>query len=709
MSVQSKARAYSDDRPHFGGPDAIALISLFMIGGLVYGLFVGKLGYYWDDWPVIWVNEAFGRDGVTQYFAGLRPVYGWLYSSLAPTLGRSPMGWHILACVLRCATCAASYIAVCALWPRRKDVAWMVGTFVLLYPGFTLQPVAFSLFQYHISFLCFVVSVAATILSLTKPAHRWMFGIVAVVSGALSYLIIEYFVGLELFRLAVIMIVIQREHRRSKSKALRAAILRWSPYAVVWVTYFVWRSFLFRVASNYSRTGYMDVASDLSPILKSPIHETLSRLGVGVHNILMATVFALVRPLSPGIVSADSRAGIVSVAIILAVIVIGLYVMQRLRTSRELAQDVEAADERRRFLQEGFLLGLVGLVVAELPFLASNLEVAFTGHPSFPDRWTLPFMLPASILLSCVLALLDKRESSKMVVVSSILLFFSAFQIQNERAYHQDWLTQKSLFWQLAWRAPLLKQGTSVLAEGLPLSLYGNHTSGVLDSLYKRDQSSGQMNYFIFDLTGVPWARPNVTYRPGDRLVGRVRWFTFQGSASQALVAWISPDGVLRIIDQPHSGEVLRCSALCQNISYLSQPTEVIGDSSSPPNGYLLDILGPEPPHEWPYFFQKAELQRQLKHWDSVAALGDEVQKEGYKPDDPSEWFPFIEGYARTQRFKSAIELSNTLLTERPDALPALSSLWLRVKGEQSPSPALDNALNMLRSRLWFPDEQSKQ
>jgi hypothetical protein len=706
MSVWAQTKLFPGVRLRLVGPDALAVISLFAMGGLVYGLFVGKLGYYWDDWPVVWVYNALGREGVTKYFAGLRPVYGWLYASFAPILGRSPVGWHVLALVIRCASCATLYFAFCALWPRRKEAAWLVGTLVLLYPGFTLQPVAFSLFQYHMSFLFFAVSLATTILSFTKPAYRWTFCFISLITGAFSYLIIEYFLGLELFRLMLIVILTRREYASWNLKRLRTALLRWCPYATVWVAYFVWRSFLFRVASNYSQTGYMDVSSDLSPILRNPLYEILSRGLIGVHNILMSTVFSLVRPLNPDVITINSRAGVLSLTIAAVVMGIGIYTLRRLTITQEPVPAEEPADDKRRFLEEGLLLGLTGGVVAELPFLASNLGVAFTEHPSFQDRWTLPFMLPASLMLSCLLACLQRRGLSRTLLVSSILFAFSAFQIQNERAYRQDWLAQKALFWQLAWRAPVLKQGTSILVEGMPLSLYGNHTAGTLNLLYNRDDRGGRLDYFIFDLTGVPWARPNLTYRPGDRIVGRVRWFSFEGTTTQSLVSWISPSGTLRIVAQPYAEEDLRCSAVCQNISYLSHPGEVISDAPGRPGGPLLDIFGSEPVHDWPYFYEKSELQRQLKHWDMVAMLGDQVTKRGYKPSDPSEWLPFIEGYARSHRYQTAIDLSNSVLQESPNAMAALSSLWLRVKSEDSPSPELDSALSALRGKLWLQNGQ---
>ena len=117
-----------------------------------------------------------------------------------------------------------------------------------------------------------------------------------------------------------------------------------------------------------------------------------------------------------------------------------------------------------------------------------------------------------------------------------------------------------------------------------------------------------------------------------------------------------------------------------------------------PPDGPLLKIFGSEPKHEWPYFYQRAELERELKHWDAVALLGDEVMKQGYKPSDPSEWFPFIDGYARTHRYRTAADISNSVLEDCPDAMVPLSSLWLRIEREDPQNSAeLSGALRAWR------------
>ena len=707
MTAAPSTKAFQNDRFHFGRADAVAIISMFAIGGLVYGLYSPMLGFYWDDWPVVWVYNSLGPQGVMKYFAGQRPAYGWIIANLAPYLGTSPIGWHVASLVVRCASSAVLFVAFSALWPRRKDIAWLVGALVLLYPGFTLQPIALGFLEYHLSFLFFVVSLAATIFSITTPDYRRPFLAISLVTESLSYLVMEYFVGLELFRLLVIVILSNRESATWSLKKLRAALIVWSPYATIWMAYLIWRGFVFRVVSYYATTSYMDVGAGISPIIRSPASWAWGRLSTGFHNILMATVLAWARPFTPDLIKLDSRSGILSWAIATLVVGIAIYTLRRLVISTQSLRTTEASSAQpERFPGIGILLGLLGLCVAGLPYAVSGLRTSFAAQMSFDDRLTLSFMLPASLLLACLLAFRGAKRLSNFLIVSLLLFAFSVFQVQNGSLYHRDWLAQKSLFWQLAWRAPALKQGTSVFVAGVPRSLYGNHSAGVLDMLYDQNSGAGRLDYFMFDLSRLltdefAWDGATLSYRPGAPISGRVRSFQFQGTTAQSLVSWISPGGTIRVVSHPYENEILQGSALCLNISNLSQPGEVITDTQGLPNGPLLKMFGSEPKHEWLYFYQKAELERQLKHWDEVASLGDEAIKQGYKPGDPSEWFPFIEGYARAHKYETAVKISNAVLKESPDALAGLSSLWLRVKDEDSPNSAeLIGALGVLRDEL---------
>jgi hypothetical protein len=699
-------------RSHFKVIDALAIASIFTIGGLVYGVFVNSVGFYWDDWPVVWVYNTLGSQGVARYFAGQRPAYGWIVAHVAQMIGIAPVGWQILSLLVRCTSSVVLFAGFSALWPRKRDFAWLVSTLALLYPGFTLQPIGLGFLEYHLSFLLFVVSLTATIFSIIRPAYRWLFIAVSLITGALSYIVIEYFIGLEFLRLLVILFLTRRGDERQNLTSLKSSLLAWSPYAVVWTVYLIWRAFIFRVISGYG-PSYMNVGSHVSEVLRNPAGELLRRGLSLIHNILMSSLFAWSRPFHPDLISFNGRARVISWIIAAMVIAIALYTLRRITVAAHAEQSRRRLDNgAQTFRRDAFILGLVGLVVAGIPLAIPGQLIIFDQYLSFDDRFTLPFMLPASIVLASLFTFLDTRKLTGALVLSAMLSAFSAYQSQNGAIYRGVWLEQKSLFWQIVWRAPVLKRGTSLLIDGIPRPLYGNHSAGTLDMLYGPDARGDGLNYFMFDLARLSvdellWSGKKLSYRPNQPLIGHVRSFEFAGTTTQSVVAWISPTGTLRVVAQPYASEILEGSSLEMNLSQLSHPEQVISDGPLVPADPLLKILGPEPKNKWLYFYQKAELQRQLQNWGAVAELGDEVREERLGPNDPSEWFPFIDAYTRTHRYRTAASISINLLDERPDALEPLTSIWVRVKREDSQnSPELSGALAVLGDRLPLSDSR---
>jgi hypothetical protein len=711
MATLAPMKAFHHARWYCVRAQALGVAFLFVIGAFVYGVFIPSLGFYWDDWPMVWVYNAFGLRGLAKYWAAERPAVGWLYAMAAPALGISPVGWHVVSLTVRCASSAVLFLTFSAVWPRRKDAAWLLGVLVLLYPGFTQQPIALTYLPHHVSFFLFVLSLMFTVLSITRPVYRWLLLPLALTTEGLSYVIIEYFVGLELLRVVLIGVVSDRQRTLGSLKAkVTAALISWSPYAAVWIGYIVWRAVFMQAGPAES---YKNVGSDVSRILSSPLHAAAGRVFDGIHNVCMATVFAWTRPFSPDLIMFSSGSVILAWAVGAIVALIAIYMLRRLAGVSWSQPQPESTDNRLdNISQSCFLLGAAALFVAGLPLAVSGVRAVFGTQPAFADRFTLPFMLAASLILLGVFAVLGRTRRASEMVVALALCAFSVYQVENGNLYRRDWLTQKSIFWQLAWRAPVLKQGTSIFVDGLPRSIYGNHTAGILNLLYNRDDSAGHLDYFMFDLPDLtanrlPWAGVALSYRPGAPIAGRVRFFHFESTTAQSLIAWISPTGTLRIVTPRRVGEILRGSALCFNLSQLSQPEGVISDAPTLPDGPLHKILGAEPKHEWLYFYQRAELERQLGKWDAVAELGDEATKQSLTPRDPSEWFPFVDAYTRIHRYQTAANISIAMLKESPDAMASLSSLWVRVKREDAQNSLdLQNALGALGDKLVLVDWQ---
>jgi hypothetical protein len=673
---------------------AVAIGSLCAIGALVYGIFIRSVGFYWDDWPVVWVYNALGSQGVMTYFAGNRPVSGWIYSKLVPLFGISPVGWQAANAGVRCLSSVVLYLLFCELWPKRKDVAWIVAALVLLYPGFTQQAIALTYLSQNSSFLLYATSLLVTVLALTRPRYRWPLLVISLATGVGSYLITEYFVGLEFVRLAMLCTFREGEFDR---KGLREALLKWSPYAAAWAGYIFWRSFIFHEV-HYGAIGDKNISYLLSTMARHPLKQVGGLILNGIHNVTMGTVTAFLRPFEAGAITPRGVAGILSWSIGLVVVGIALYTLRCLRSGNKSTGMAQAQPEQSRgFLRGGIAMSAVGLCLGGLPFI-SGQTAFFASTLSFGDRFTFPFMLPASIAVACFLSSGEMGRRSKAIVLLALLFACSAFQVTCMNSYRHDWLGQKSLFWQIAWRLPAVKPETTIFVDGLSESVGSGETPGLLDLLYKRDDRTGKLDYMMFDLRRLPDGKQS--YKPSVPIKRHLRSFSFLGTTSQSVVSWLSPDGVLRVVTPSRAGEIVQGPLLCVSVAHVSHPEEITTGTEGVPAGPLLRLFGSEPKHEWPYYYQKADLERQLQHWDSVALLGDEAVKLGYSPTDASEWFPFIDGYAHAHRYQTAEELSNTMLKDSPESITALSSLWLHCSRECSPSSELSDTLHRLGDTL---------
>jgi hypothetical protein len=63
------------------------------------------------------------------------------------------------------------------------------------------------------------------------------------------------------------------------------------------------------------------------------------------------------------------------------------------------------------------------------------------------------------------------------------------------------------------------------------------------------------------------------------------------------------------------------------------------GESPKPPQ----QLFGPEPTRGWCYYFQRADLARQIGAWEQVSTLGGEARRSDFAPVEPLEWTPFLQ------------------------------------------------------------------
>jgi hypothetical protein len=319
-------------------------------------------------------------------------------------------------------------------------------------------------------------------------------------------------------------------------------------------------------------------------------------------------------------------------------------------------------------------MGLGGfiLLVAGWPFWLTGVPVSL-GFPA--NRATLSFMLGVSLLLAGLLSLLPYRLDWILLAVFVALAAGRQFQWANE--FRRDWSAQKDLFWQMTWRAPGLEPGTIVMIDE-ELSFYADNSIGAaLNWIYAPDNHSSRVDYVLFYPTNrlggaLPSLEPGQPVRY-DYLAGQ-----FEGTTSQVVAFSVSSPGCLRVLDpeiDPYN-RLIPDDSLLREAARLSNTAFILDEQTA----RMPEIYYPEPAHNWCYYFEKADLARQLGNWQEVTELGDIAFKLEDYPDDPLERFVFVEGYAHTGEWDKALEYSQISYKVSKNFVgPLLCRLWDRI------------------------------
>jgi hypothetical protein len=173
-----------------------------------------------------------------------------------------------------------------------------------------------------------------------------------------------------------------------------------------------------------------------------------------------------------------------------------------------------------------------------------------------------------------------------------------------------------------------------------------------------------------------------------------LRAASFDSSTAQILAFYDVPYGCLHVLD-PDSGETqpqmpadLRPAL---DLSNLDQIKTTQGESTAP---LPVGLFGSEPDHTWCYYYEKAELARQVGDWQTVVDLGNQADSLGLNPFWGSEWLPFIEGYARQGDWQKAESLTLDSLASYPLMASGVCETWSRIDRTANPDPAAQQIID---------------
>jgi hypothetical protein len=643
---------------------------LLFVAALTYGLFFWQRGFYWDEFPWAWIYFRLGPDVLTKTFTTSRPFWGMIYQVMLPLIGPNPWAWQLLVILLRWVTAVLLWKILRTLYPVHTKPALWASLLFLVYPGMGQQFISMMYSHFYIVLSAFLLSLYLSLLALQNEKHRLVLFAASYLLAAINLLTMEYFYFLEFVRVILFWQMLSGTFKVRAQKA----ILYFLPYLAIFAGVTIWRMFFF----TYQNASYQYV------LLDKFRENFFAGLLLLINNVALSfwrTVFeAWLMPfLAIGLTGfGPLTLSLMLVLLFSSIFIAGIYLFK-----------FTSADENARdFAQQAGWFGLVAWSLAG----GSVWIIGVVPQFNFSlDRFMLPFMLGASILMACFISLI-KNQRAQLILIALLVGFAGSRHFYLEEIYRSDWATQQNLFRQMTERIPGLEQGTILLANDFPVTYYSdNSLTGPLNWIYS---PPGKMNVILYfasirvgkTLSSVEPGQPHELYYVGP---------TFYGNTTNILVVNYQPPGCFRVIDpEVEENNRLLPPALRDVARYSNQSVILFEKQNQLPGPFYRG----EAPLDWCHYFEQAELARQMKDWERVVEIGETAFALNDTPNDPLERFVFIEGYAHVGEWEKAVELSTTSYKiSRSFVGPLLCRLWDRIERETENSPEQVSSLMQVR------------
>lgn len=665
-------------------PPRMIPLALFIATFLAYGLLFRQLGFYWDDLGISWIRYNFDAHALQLYFASSRPLWGLLYQFTGNFIPDIPAYWQLFAVIMRWITAVLCWAIFRELWPERRRLALTISLFFLLYPGFNLQWVSYVFSHFFIVLASFLFSYVLMLWSFRQPKHFWPLTVLAMLFSAFNLWMMEYFFFLELMRPFIIFIFVQQKsspEEKTDGKHLAFRIFtKWLPYLLTWLAGVFYRMFIFS-NQDYKSSLLTDLRSQPFAAILALIKSVFADLWL-VSAKAWALVFHFPNPSTDGPLTTLFYAFVVIVTALLTA-----FLLWRAR---------EETQQKYSYALWPIGLGLVAMLAAGIPYWLAKFDVTL-GFPA--DRFTISFMLGVGIFLAGLLELFPARL--RLVFAVALVSLAAGRQALWADSFRRDWVSQKTMFWQMTWRAPGLAPNTTVLMNEGPFNYYADNSLGAaLNWIYAPDNRSTQIPYVLFyptsrmqpggSLPGLQAGSP-INY---DYAIGK-----FSGNTSQTAAFYFQPPGCLRLLDPEIDSQnhFITDESMMREAAQLSSSAWIKADSTA----RMPKVYGPEPAHGWCYYFERADLARQMGDWASVIKLSGQAFKLNDYPNDPVERFVFVEGYAHAGNWGRAKELAIESYKVSPNYVgPLLCKLLNRLDREVSASKEKETSLNELRTKF---------
>jgi hypothetical protein len=599
---------------------------------------------------MIWAAKTGGIGRLFQMFKIDRPLLGLISGISYWLVGDSILQWQVYAVFIRILSGLGFLRLIRLLWPNRKIATLSMAAVFIVYPGFSQQSTAVTYSNLLIGYTLSIYSVLFTLLAFKQnnTILRWFYIFLSMGTGIAYLLIAEYLIGMEAVRVMLLAYINYQSGIRKFWQIAKTTFTQWIPSSIPLAVFLVWRLFIFKSARH---------ATDLGRLVKLYLTDPVGmgfRVIVEIFRDFFETVYlAWFVPLYR--LTSQATAGTLLVglgAAFFGIILIAIFWFVFKEKSNTVSDQRDAED--RYWCHELLLIGSLWIVFTIFPVVLSERQVLFQG---MLDRYTLHVTAGIAVLLIGNIFFLFNNQRLRFGFVALLVGIGILTNYHNGVDFAKFWKYEQQAWWQLSWRAPSLKSGTA-LALMLP-SQYsiaeGYEVWAPANLIYSEESDELRVGSDVLNATTLPLINQPRTIERNMRTI------IVKSDFTNSLIMSLNYSGCLHVYDRSWLGFPVNEDPMIQMTARNSivDLIEVFATERKP----SVEIFGPEPEHQWCYFYQKAGLAAQQGNWNEVSRLGDEAAKLGLNPDQgyEMEWMPFYEGYLRVHEVGKAEYLSKLI------------------------------------------------
>ena len=624
----------------------ISVLALIVVAALAYLPLINQIGYSHDDWYLMTSSRAEGADVFHKIYSVDRPLRAYALVPAYKLFGQNVLLYNLSAWAFRVLSALLFLWLLRMLWPNHSYWTLMMALLYVLYPGFLSQYNGIDYQPQIISLALAMLSLALTVYAFFEKRLTYKVAgtALSILLGILYLGLVEYEVGFEFIRLILLFILAGRVTSSDRDRITRT-IKSWLPYSLILLGFGVWRIFFFQGDRKATDVGVQFEQVRLYPF------QTLYHWMVQVIQDLYDVMFsAWTIPLSQLTDYIQRWGG--AIAILTAGLILILLIKLDNRTIQE-------DSLQPSFAREALLLGLLSAIGGLIPIAVVNREVSFP----FFSRYSVTSSIGVSIFIVALLSYVNLRIL-RNAIVTGLLLVSMLTQHANAVKYAQETSMFKMFWWQVSWRAPQLQKSTTLIANypvgGAEEDYFVWGPASLIYYPEKQNPEAIQPGLYAAVLNSS--AVTKILARERQQYDNRKNIVTYPNYRNLLILTQPMSTSCVHVIDgsQPEYSRSERDSI--RVVGAYSEIEHVLTDEM--PRVPPVVVFGPEPPHEWCFFYEKADLARQRGDWDEVLKLGAQALDKGFAPKDSVEWIPFLQAYAVAGDVDHLMEMASVITME---------------------------------------------